>query len=125
MIDGIFCEAVAAYLAPLFPGVFVGVPQNNERITMPAIVLELRADNIVGSPLQRGQLIVGVASQADDTDPHDHAQFALTVSDAMRGLTISSSVVALHGIVSASSDSAHGERHWQTNLTYTVGFSPL
>jgi len=125
MIGAVLCEAIQTALQGAFPSVYVGLPQDNERITMPAIVLELRSDAVVGSPLERGTLTALVASQADDTTPAAHAQFVADVGAFMRTLTIDSDAVQLHGIVTASSDAQHAERHWQTPLTFIVGFSPI
>jgi hypothetical protein len=119
MIDGFLAEAIAESLKAAFPNVYVGVPQDDGRITMPAILLQLRSDFLLGSPYQRGHLTLMVCSQADDTDPHAHAQFTYDVSQFMR-----SDVVALLGVVAAAGDEAHAERHWQTPLLYTLGYVP-
>ena len=124
MIDGFLCEAIAESLRSEFPNVYVGIPQDDGRITMPAIILQLRSDFVVGSPYERGHLTVMVCSQADDTDPHAHSQFVYDVSQFMRTITIDSDVVQLYGIVTSSGDEAHAERHWQTPLLYIVGFAP-
>ena len=124
MIDGFLAEAIAASLRAEFPNVYVGLPQDDGRISMPCIVLQLRSDFVHGSPLERGKLTVMVCSQADDTDPHAHSQFVYKVSQFMRTIVIQSDVVHLAGIVTSSADEQHAERHWQTPLTYTVGFSP-
>ena len=96
MIGAVLCEAIQAALQGAFPDVYVGLPQDNDRITMPAIILELRSDAVVGSPLERGTLTVLVASQADDTAPAAHAQFVADVGAFMRTLTIDSDAVQLH-----------------------------
>jgi hypothetical protein len=124
MIDGILAQAIATSIKAAFPNVYVGIPQDDGRITMPAITLQLRSDFVVGSPLERGTLTVMVSSQADDTTPADHAQFCYNVSAFMRTLSIQSDVVKLDGLVTASADEQHAERHWQTPLVYTIGFSP-
>jgi hypothetical protein len=124
MIDGFLAEAIAASLRTSFPNVYVGIPQDDGRILMPSITLQLRSDFVVGSPLERGTLTLMVCSQADDTSPHDHTQFVYAVSQFMRSITIDSDVVSLAGIVSASGDEQHAERHWQTPLVYTIGFLP-
>lgn len=124
MMDQFLAEAIVASLKAEFPTVYVGLPQDDGRITLPAITLQLRSDFVLGSPLERGHLTVMVSSQADDTEPHAHAQFVYRVSQFMRTITITSDVVELAGIVSVSADEQHAERHWQTPLVYTVGFLP-
>jgi hypothetical protein len=125
MIDGIFTEAVAEQLRARFPNVYVGLPQDDGRVTMPAIVLELRSDTVLSSPLQRGHLTTLVCSQADDTTPDQHYQLCYDVSTFMKTLTINSTKVQLHGIKPFNSDQQHAERHWQTPMQYIVGFSPI
>jgi hypothetical protein len=125
MIGGILAAVIADALKAEFPDVYVGEPQDNERVTSPAIVLQLRSDSVVGSPLGRGQLTVIAVSQADDTTPAAHIEFVAAVDTFMRTISISSAVVQLAGIVAVSDDSAHAERHWQTPLQYIVGFSPV
>jgi len=125
MIGGILAAAIADALKAEFPDIYVGEPQDNERVTSPAILLQLRSDSVVGSPLGRGQLTVIPCSQADDTTPADHVAFVATVDSFMRAISITSTVVQLAGIVAVSDDSAHAERHWQTPLQYIVGFSPV
>ena len=124
MIDGILAQAIAASLRAEFPNVYVGIPQDDASIAMPALLMQLRSDFVVGSTLERGTLTINVCSQADDTTPADHAQLCLDVATFMRTITIDSDAVQLDGIVTASADEQHAERHWQTPLVYTIGFSP-
>lgn len=124
MIDGFLAEAIAASLREDFPNVYVGLPQDDARITMPCVIIQLRSDFVLGSPYERGHLTMLVCSQADDTTPHDHSQFVYDVSQFMRSLTIDSDVVEFLGLVATTADEQHAERHWQTPLTYIVGFSP-
>ena len=42
----------------------------------------------------------------------------------MDTLEIDSDVVQIYGYVSKSSDNVNEERHWNTNLTYTLGYGP-
>lgn len=124
MIGAYLCKAIQTAAQAAFPGVYVGLAQDNERITLPAITLQLRAQAVVGSRLERGTLVVNVVSQADDTTPDDHAAFVEAVGNFMRTLTVSTEKVYLAGLVSTDSDEAHAERHWQTPLSYIVGFTP-
>jgi len=124
MIDGILAQSIATAISSAFPNVYIGTPQDNDSIAMPAILMQLRSDFVVGSTLERGTLTLNVCSQADDTTPAEHAQFCLGVATFMRTLSITSDVVQLDGLVTASADEQHAERHWQTPLVYTIGFSP-
>jgi hypothetical protein len=124
MIDGYLAEAIAAKLRIEFPNVYVGIPQDDGKISMPAIVMQLRSDFVLGSPLERGHLTINVCSQADDVTPDQHTAFVYRVSQFMRTISINSDKVKLDGIVTASADEQHAERHWQTPLVYTIGFSP-
>ena len=118
------CEAIQALLQTAFPGVYVGLPQDDGRITMPCITMQIRASSVLGSPLERGTLTLHICSQADDTTPEAHATFVYNVGQAMRGIVVSNDKVHLAGIVPTDSDEAHAERHWQTPLSFTVGFTP-
>jgi hypothetical protein len=124
MIDGILAQAIATAISGAFPNVYIGTPQDNDSIAMPAILMQLRSDFVVGSTLERGTLTLNVCSQADDTTPAEHAKFCLDVATFMRTISITSDVVQLDGLVTASADEQHAERHWQTPLVYTIGFSP-
>lgn len=124
MIGGFLTTAIAEALQIEFPDVFVGEPQDSERITSPAILLQMRSDSVTGSPLGRGTLIVTPCSQADETTPSNHISFVSAVDSFMRSISITSEIVQLAGIVAISDDSGHAERHWQTPLQYIVGFSP-
>jgi len=124
MTDGILCEAIRVALETSFPGVYVGLPQDNEAIPMPSIILELQSDVVVGSPLQRGSLNVNVCSQADDSNPNAHSIFSAEVDQAMRTISLTEGAVQLYGIVCMSTDLRRAERHWQTLLKYVLGFGP-
>jgi len=124
MIDGILSQAIATAISGAFPNVYIGTPQDNDSIAMPAILMQLRSDFVVGSTLERGTLTINVCSQADDTTPAEHAQFCLDVATFMRTITIDSDAVQLDGIVTSNADEQYTERHWQTPLVYILGFSP-
>lgn len=124
MIDGALVQSIAQYLRGTFPGVYVGLPQDDGAISMPAIILQLRSDFVVGSPLQRGNLTVSIMSQADDTTPEEHADFQFAVSGAMRAILDAGNIPELDGVVPVGADEQHAERHWATAQTYTLGFSP-
>jgi len=121
MITLAFCEAAKASLQTTFPDIYIGTMSDDEAITLPAIVLDLRGDSPAGA-LFRGSLTASVMSQADDTTPTAHATFVKSVVSALDSLTITSSDLTLAGITSTSSDTQRQDRHWITNLVYTLGF---
>lgn len=125
MIDGILCEAIKVALLVEFPDLYVGLPQDNAPIPAQCVLMEIKSDVVVGSPLQRGTLILSVCSQADDYTPAEQAAFASTIDAAVRALTIDSDAVQLYGIVPETTDSLREERHWRTSLSYILGFGPL
>jgi hypothetical protein len=124
MIGNALLDAVASALAAEFSSVFVGVAQNDEPISLPAITLDLRTSAVVGGPLERGTLTAYVQSQADDTAPADHSDFVLAVSNFLRSLTIATPAVTLAGIVATDAEVNSQERHWISPLAYTVGYYP-
>jgi hypothetical protein len=125
MIDLVMCEAIQATLqAELGTGVYVGLPHDNERITFPCVLLDLRGSSLLKSPLWTGQLTAAVGHQADDSTVEEHAELVAQVSTILNDLTITSDAVQLYGIVSKSSDNVNQERHWNTNLVYTMGYGP-
>jgi hypothetical protein len=123
-LDLAMCEAIRGSLQTAFPDVFVGLPHDHERITMPAILLNLQGNSLLNSPLWTGTLTIGIGQQADDTTVDQHIAFVKQVSDFMDTLEIDSDVVQIYGFVSKSSDNVNEERHWNTNLTFTLGYGP-
>lgn len=123
-LDLAMCDAIRNSLQDAFPTTFVGLPHDNERITMPCIILDLQGNSLLSSPLWTGQLSVAVAQQADDSTVAQHIAFVKEVSDFLTNLEIDSDAVQLYGIVSKSSDGNNTERHWSTTLTSTIGYGP-
>lgn len=124
MTGGLLCEEIKSQLQAAFPAVYVGLPQDDGRVTLPAIRLQLQSDVVVGSPLERGHLTVMAESQADDTTPTDHEFFARNVDSFMRGISINTTGVTLAGIVAENNSEDHQDRHWKTILNYIIGFFP-
>ena len=124
MTDGAISAAIQEALSLALTGVFVGVPQNDEPIPAQAVLMELTSDVVVGSPLQRGTLTLAACSQADDYTVQENIDFGAEVDAAMRSISISSEAVQLYGVVPQTTDNTREERHWRTNLTYTIGFGP-
>jgi hypothetical protein len=124
MIDLLTCEVIRDEIAPDFSGVYIGLPHDGESITMPCILLDLRGDALVGGPLQRGALTVAVMSQADDSTVAEHIELVQEVTNAIKGVTGSGFAIQIYGVVATSSEAQNTERHWITNLQFTLGYGP-
>jgi len=123
-LDLAICNAIREKLQDAFPDVFVGLPHDNERVTFPAIILDLQGNSLLSSPLWTGQLAISVSQQADDSTAQQHIDFVAGVASEMDGITLDSDVVQIYGIVSKSSDGQNTDRHWTTTLNYTIGYGP-
>lgn len=124
MIDLLTCEVIRDEIAPGFPGVYIGLPHDGDSITMPCVLLDLRGDALVGGPLQRGALTVAVMSQADDSTVAEHIELVQQVTNAIKGVTGAGAAVQVYGVVATSSEAQNTERHWITNLQFTLGYGP-
>lgn len=124
MIDLLTCEVIRDEIASNFPGVYIGLPHDGDSITMPCVLLDLRGDALVGGPLQRGALTVAVMSQADDSTVAQHIELVQQVTNAIKGVTGAGASVQIYGVVATSSEAQNTERHWITNLQFTLGYGP-
>jgi hypothetical protein len=124
VIDLLTCEVIRDEIAPDFTGVYIGLPHDGESITMPCILLDLRGDALVGGPLQRGALTVAVMSQADDSTVQEHIDLVQQATTAIKACTGSGSAVQIYGVVPTNSEAQNTERHWITNLQFTMGYGP-
>lgn len=124
MIDLPLCQAIRETIAPEFPDVFIGVPHEPSAITIPALVLNLSGEAVVGGPLVRGTLEVTVMTSSNDYSTEQHAQLVKEVAEAVRDVVISSEVVSLYGVVPTSTKSETDGNHFETILTFIVGYGP-
>lgn len=124
MIDLLTCEVIRDEIAPEFPGVYIGLPHDGNSITMPCVLLDLRGDALVGGPLQRGALTTAVMSQADDSTVTEHIELVQQVTTAIKSVTGAGAAVQIYGVVATSSEAQNTERHWITNLQFTLGYGP-
>lgn len=121
MIDLDITKILAARLETQFPGVYVGSPLAPESITLPAILLEIDSEVVVGSGLQRATLKVSVQSSADDSTADAHAVFAKSVDLFLRAQTINEAGVYMWPPVASRTSNAVGDRHWESSVEYTLG----
>lgn len=124
MIDQPFVSAVGAALETALPGVFIGAQHTRDEITLPAVLLKLESDAVVGGPLFRGTLEANIISHAVDATTAEHAQLVRDVDTAMRNLTLDSDAVDLYGVVPTSSIPSIDNNQWHSSLSYIVGFGP-
>lgn len=124
MIDQPFVSAVGAALETALPGVFIGAQHTRDEIVLPAVLLKLESDAVVGGPLFRGTLEAVVVSHGVDSTTADHAQLVRDLDDAMRNLTFDSDAVELYGVVPTSSIPSIDNNQWHSSLSYIVGFGP-
>jgi hypothetical protein len=124
MMDLLTCEVIRDEIAPDFDGVYIGLPHDGDSITMPCVLLDLRGDALVGGPLQRGALTAAVMSQTDDSTVAQHIELVQQITDAIKGVTGTGSEVQIYGVVAVTSENQNTERHWITNLQFTLGYGP-
>lgn len=124
MIDLLTCETIRDEITGDFPGVYIGLPHDGENITMPCVLLDLRGDALVGGPLQRGSLTAAVMQQTDDSTIAEHIELVQQVTNAIKSVTGTGSEIQIYGVVAVTSENQNTERHWITNLQFTLGYGP-
>ena len=122
MIDLKLIQQISLALRDLFPDIYIGGQHENPPITLPAVLMDMKSEGVVGGPLNRGTLTAEVTSQADESNPSDHGELVKQISSAIIALTGSEDEIKIAGVVYSGSDSFRAERHFQTNLQFIVGY---
>jgi len=126
MIDLQFCEAVVSYLATSFPQRSVYAANSARELNAPAIVVDIRAEVVVGSMLEQGTLTVIVISQADDTTPGQHQADCNAIDAAIRSMKpyFATGPIALYGVIAQNTDNQRENTSWEKHLVYLTGYGP-
>lgn len=125
MIDLSLAKLICAELQAEFSAVYVGRPMSADDIVLPAILVDIESDVVVGSPLQRGTLTVSIQSSATDDTADEHAELAQLVDAAVRALNIDESEVRMWPPVANRVAEDRQENRWITTISYTIGFQGL
>jgi hypothetical protein len=125
MIDLLLANTLKSLLSTQFPEIYVGAPLDGETITLPAILIDLQSEVVVGSDLQRGSLTIAIESAADDTTREDHAARVEAVDAFLRPLSFEEYPLKLDKLVPVRIENRPVDRHWSTSLSYTAGFQRL
>lgn len=125
MIDQFLIDAIGDAIAPALPGVFIGRQHTHDEISLPAVLLSVEGEAVVGGPLYRGTLTVVAVSASADTTSAEHAAFCAAVDEEIRALVISDPpTVALYGVVATGTAADIDNNQFRTALTYVVGYGP-
>ena len=125
MIDLYLAKLLCQQLQTAFPDVYVGRPMSADDITLPAILVDIESDVVVGSPLQRGTLTVSVQSSATDATADEHGDLAALVDGVIRPLEVDMPAVKMWPPVANRVSEDRQENRWITTITYTIGFEAL
>lgn len=123
MIDLQLAKELRDRLADEFAGVYVGAPLDASEIALPAILLGIESDVVVGSPLQRGTLTASVQSSADDSTYDAHEAFAASVDAFLRAQEVDETGMRMWLPVAQRVSTTQADRHWVSELQYTIGFA--
>ena len=124
MIDQFLVTEIGDALATEFPAFYIGRQHTSDEMQLPAILLKVEAESVLGSPLYRGALEVAVVTASADTTTAQQALWAQEVDAVIRTLEISTAVVALYGVVPTTTQPSVNNNQFVTTLNYTVGFGP-
>jgi hypothetical protein len=125
MIDQLLINAIGDALAIELPGVYIGRQHTHDDITLPALLLSIEGEAVVGGNIYRGTLTAMAVSASADTTSTAHAEFAKNADAAIRALSISEPPdVALYGVVATGTSAEVDQNQFRTGLTYIVGYGP-
>jgi hypothetical protein len=122
VIDLKLIQQICGILRGNFPQIYIGGQHENTPITLPAVLLDIKSEGVVGGPLHKGTLTAEITSQADDTTPEAHGNLVEQIGAAISNLTGETGYATIAGVVYSSSDSFRAERHFQTNLQFVLGY---
>lgn len=122
MIDLSLLQLIKTKIEEQFDGFYIGLQHDSDKITLPAIFLDVTSEAIVGGPLYKGNLLVHILTQADDQTLEEHSEIVLNINNFIKYLIVSSGDVKIFGIVPVQTNTSRAERHFQTSLTFVIGF---
>lgn len=123
MKDLAAAQLVRDYLMPLFPDIYVGAPVDGENITLPAILIDVQSEFLLGSRVSKGSLTVMVNSLAVPGNKQSHIALCEEVDNAVRLLKgVSNDTVEIVGLVARSVREAPVNQNWSTNVEYILAF---
>lgn len=122
MIDLSLLQLIKTKIEQEFDGFYIGLQHDSDKITLPAVFLDVTSEAIVGGPLYKGNLLVHILTQADDQTLEEHSEIVLNINNFIKYLIVSSGDVKIFGIVPVQTNTSRAERHFQTSLTFVIGF---
>jgi hypothetical protein len=100
------------------------VPHEPASISIPACILNLSGEAVTGGPLVRGSLEVTVMTSCNEYTTQQHADLVKSVAEAVTEVVIESEIVNLYGVVPTTTKSETDGNHFQTILTFIIGYGP-
>lgn len=122
MIDLSLLKLIKTKIEEQFDGFYIGLQHDSDKIVLPAVFLDVTSEAIVGGPLYKGNLLVHILTQADDQTLEEHSEIVLNINNFIKYLIVSSGDVKIFGIVPIQTNTSRAERHFQTSLTFVIGF---
>jgi hypothetical protein len=122
VIDLSLLQLIKTKIEQEFDGFYIGLQHDSDKITLPAVFLDVTSEAIVGGPLYKGNLLVHILTQADDQTLEEHSEIVLNINNFIKYLIVSSGDVKIFGIVPVQTNTSRAERHFQTSLTFVIGF---
>jgi hypothetical protein len=124
MIDQYLINAIGGQLAGEFPGAHVGKMHDSAELALPAILIRLEGEAVVGANLYRGTFEAMVISSAEDATTLEHAELCQAVDAYLRQIQVDTDDVILCGIVATTTAPDVDGMQWRTTMRYTVGYAP-